>query len=127
MRISRDERGVSSPKLQFDTSSGFADAAALEAFLISRTNNLFSFDPIAHTLIENREVPLFTVNLSAGSSPIRFVYNPEAIAGAVPEPVTLSLTLSGLFVLAFLAWLRDGRTRPLSRFVLTKTSLRYNY
>jgi len=88
--------------LQFDPSSGFASASALEAYLTSAANNFFSFDPGKHTLTENSEVPLLTLNLPAGSAPIEVVYNAEAIVGTVPEPSSLLLASMGFLALSLL-------------------------
>jgi len=101
--------------LQFDASSGFANASALEAYLTSPTNNFFSFDPGKHTLTENIEVPLFTLNLPAGSPPLEVVYNAEAIVGTIPEPSTLLLASMGFLALTWRRrFLRKASGRALS-------------
>ena len=86
--------------LQFDPSSGFASAAALETYLESPTNDFFTFDAGLHRLTQNEPVPLLQIDLSSGSSTTRVVFNTEAIAGTVPAPATLWL-LSGGCLVAF--------------------------
>jgi hypothetical protein len=98
--------------LQFDASSGFPSSAALETYLESPTNDFFGFDAAAHRLTQKKEALLLVVDLRPGASPVRIVFNTEAIAGTVPAPGTLVLLGAGLLVVRWAR--RSARSRSTS-------------
>ena len=96
----------------FDMGLGFPDEAAFVNFLIDGGSPFLSLDPMTHVLTASAEIPLFHLDIPAGSAPVVVTYIYEAIGGsAIPEPGTGLLLCAGLIGLLGYPWYRQKRAK----------------